>query len=36
MRSISLIDAIASQQLDLAVSFLPADREEIESIHIKK
>ena len=36
MRSISLIDAIGSQQLDLAVSFLPADREEIESIHIKR
>lgn len=35
MRSISLIDAVAAQQMDVGVSFLPGDREEIESIHIK-
>lgn len=31
MRSRSLIDAVASHQLDFAVSFIPGDRDEIES-----
>ena len=35
MRSISVIDAIATQQLDVGISFLPGDREEIESIPLR-
>ncbi len=35
MRSRSLIDAVASHQLDFAVSFIPGDRDEIESIPLQ-
>lgn len=35
MRSRSLIDAVASHQLDFGISFIPGDRDEIESIPLQ-
>lgn len=35
MRSRSLIDAVATRQADMALSFLPSDREDTESIHVQ-
>lgn len=35
MRSRSLIDAVATQQADMALSFLPGDREETVSLHLQ-
>lgn len=35
MRSRSLIDAVASDQLDFAISFIPGDRDEIVSTHLQ-
>lgn len=34
MRSRSLIDAIAAQQIDVGLSIIPGDREEVESRHL--
>ena len=35
MRSRSLIDAVATRQADMALSFLPGDREETTSVHLQ-
>ncbi|MDF1608683.1 LysR substrate-binding domain-containing protein [Hoeflea sp. YIM 152468] len=35
MRSRSLIDAVATQQADVALSFMPSDREETVSLHVQ-
>jgi DNA-binding transcriptional LysR family regulator len=36
MRSRSLIDAVATQHVDIGLSVLPADREEVESVHLQR
>jgi DNA-binding transcriptional LysR family regulator len=36
MRSRSLIDAVAAQHVDIGLSILPADRPEVESVHLHR